>query len=370
MLMRRTVLNAAFLALHRFIGARGECSETLTETCLSAADDNVLLQSRAQVTRAEASETDHELCSLTDLPHSDASVKSFTDFDHGSSYEGLYVNKDAKFAFCLIEKNACSAWSTIFQRMETGNLDWNSASYGIAQSSFSSEDAAHVFSDTSASRAVFIRDPLERFLSAFLDKCTSGSCANSFCFMRSADQSGSPIAFSAAVDWLKDKDGNSLGDGHWSSQASHCELSSRLHEYTVLGIMKPSTLAPNAACLMERANLSSVNVKSSSDASGFWETPDEKQNETENVEYLKSFYTKEAAEAVYNAFKDDYELFGIPRPSWIGDANGKFFTEPSLCTTALLLGAGMKSGHKSQSDNGLFDDDDVPSLARRAGFSI
>jgi hypothetical protein len=310
---------------------------------------------------------------LQDLATSNSSVKSFAHFDHGSDFEGLYVNKKAKFAFCLIEKNACSKWSTIMGRIEHGNFD-TGPKYGIAHATFSPADAAYVFNDRSATRAVFVRDPLERFLSAFLDKCTDIGCTNSFCHMRDVTQFGSPIPFSLAVEWLKKKNVDALGhnDGHWTSQSSHCELRSRLHEYTVLGLMESTTLAQNANCLLERAGLSSVNVKSSDDSASFWQVPSSVRNENENTEYLKSFYTKEAAEMVYQKFKEDYTLFNIRRPSWIGDAHGKFFneTQHTQCEP-MLVQIGTESERESSSGHGdALDDDDISTLARRAGFLL
>lgn len=315
-----------------------------------------------------------EQCSLHELPVSHKEVASFASFDQGSTYAGLYANKGAKFAMCLIEKNACSAWSTILNKLHRHSLD---AGYvtSIVQETFSPETATDVFKDPSATRAVFVRDPLERFLSAFLDKCLSGPCSGlaDYCFMRKPEQKGGGIPFSQAVQWILLQNTSHI-DGHWSLQSHHCELHSRLHEYTILGIMGKRTLAKNAACLLERAGLSYLNVKSSAPHSpAFWQVPEDAgySSAEQTTEYLKSFYSKEAAQNVYNAFKEDYELFKLPRPDWIDHANGNFYSlmPADNCDPPSLVQSDVKSKDSvlsARSD----DIDEIPILARRAGFVL
>lgn len=43
--------------------------------------------------------------------------------------------------------------------------------HGLPSNVFSPEAAMKVFSDKEAIRVVFVRDPLQRVLSAYLDKC-------------------------------------------------------------------------------------------------------------------------------------------------------------------------------------------------------
>lgn len=334
-----------------------------------------LLQTKVEHREAAERSTEEERCSLQHPAASSNLPKAFNNFKHGSFYSGLYVNKDHKFAFCLIEKNANSAWGTILNKLERFNLD---AGYNdkLVQNSFSPEAAEEVFKNPSATRAVFVRDPLERFLSAFLDKCLSGTCVNDpsdFCYMRKPEQRGSGIPFSQAVEWMQTQNTSDWMEGHWNLQSHHCELNSRLNEYTVLGIMKKETLARNAACLLEGAGLGFLNVKSSDDsAPAFWQASDHAGATSETSELLKAFYTREAAEAVYNKLKEDYEVFKLPRPSWIDQAHGKFFSEvrPSKCSPMLLQIDAQVSRRQAILSNVLDEVDDIPRLADRAGFRI
>lgn len=279
----------------------------------------------------------------------------------------LYVNGKAQFAFCLIQKNACSHWTAIFNKLESGNLNANHPAYSIENKAFSWKVASDIFRNPSAIRAVFVRDPLERFLSGFLNKCTAGGCTNPFCFMRPKSMSGQHIPFRMAVEWLKEKDPAHL-DRHFSLQSKHCELDQRSREYNVIVQMTPSTLAKDASCLLEKAKLGWLNTRGSKEGnSPFWQEPDD-DNDATHVELLKSFYTREAAELVFKKFETDYELFGLPRPDWMRDANGKFFDSTrhlkGNCQTKISLPGDLLVSEEEEDD----DEDDIVILARRAGY--
>jgi len=302
---------------------------------------------------------------------------SFENFDHGSGYEGLYVNQDANFAMCLIEKNACSAWTAIMGKLQDGNLDNNAARYGIAQRSFTAAGASKVFNDPDSVRAVFVRDPLERFLSAFLSKCADASCKNQFCFMRKMSQLGEAIPFSQAVEWALTQDLTHV-DGHFRLQSRHCELHNRLHEYSVIGVMQSDTLAEDASCMLSRANLSHVNYNSHTKTAPFWKVGHHR-NRSENVEFLQSFYDQEAANAMYNLLKEDYETFKMPKPSWIDSAHGKILNAhpPKACNSENPNQAGNPQNVLLEVAERKFADsidhtseDDISSLARMAGFTL
>merc|ERR1719299_284044 len=88
----------------------------------------------------------------------------------------LYADPDLKFAFCPIEKNACSAFDQAMTRMLARNasivlpketyedykLIYNVGYH--SQHMFGRPGIEKVFADPGATRAVFVRDPLHRFL--------------------------------------------------------------------------------------------------------------------------------------------------------------------------------------------------------------
>lgn len=288
-------------------------------------------------------------------------ARDFSRFNHGSNFNGLYVNTENNFAFCTIEKNAGSKWNAIFRKIETGNLSYNEPEYHITHESFSPKKAARVFQDPSSIRAVFVRDPLERFLSSFLDTCFGHDCKNSLCIVqRNESMLGQPITFKSAVLALKHADVAHI-DEHWKLQAKSCELDQRIDEFNVIGVMKGDTFSQDATCLLDRARLSLFNTRGSKEGSRSFFNLDHFRDD--NVAFLKKFYTPEAARAVYNKFKLDYETFGIAEPAWMEHATGELFhTTKYGCTE-------RKSEEKT---NALeeYETDDISILAERYGFHL
>ena len=73
---------------------------------------------------------------------------------------------------------------------------------------------------------VFVRDPLQRVLSAYLDKCLD-HCYDS--------DSGCPASlkgrpFGDMVNFLRDHFDEIFHDPHWQFQSQHCELYQRVNE--------------------------------------------------------------------------------------------------------------------------------------------
>merc|ERR1719443_2222031 len=112
-----------------------------------------------------------------------------------------------------------------------------------------------------------VRDPLERFASAFLDKCFGYGCANAWCHARDPELSGMPIAFSSAVDWMLGSDPKVL-DRHWRLQSRHCDLHRRVREYTVVGLMQKQSLHRDAMCLMDSLGLEGYDTRGPGGSNG------------------------------------------------------------------------------------------------------
>lgn len=245
----------------------------------------------------------------------------FHGFDHGSAYQGLYVNPDAKLAFCLIEKNACTSWSATLGGLELPALSNNKPRFDLVSRTFSPRKAQAVFSRADTTRAVFVRDPLERFLSAFLDKCFEKGCSNPHCLPRNPSEAGSPVSFRRAVEWLQ-RQSPATVDGHFKPQARHCELYQRLPEYNVVVLMRPETLDKDAACVLEMANLTRLDIRG---FSGHHEQHPQQGRLELTSDLLRKFYTPMAARKVMQFFREDYDLFGLPQPAWITEADGSLY---------------------------------------------
>lgn len=391
------------LAVFCFFALGQEICQDDTDRTLDVIAGTVLLQTgfgaaaskpaRLSPTKSGAEDTQdwhqHHVCNQTKRTPSRA--QEFTSGAEARGiYHGLYVNAEKQFAFCAIAKNACSNWNLLFQRLETHDLDTYSKSrysesiYTNSDRAFTPAKAQNVFDSPHSVRAVFVRDPLERFLSAFLDKCTSLSCKNPLCYARSKNLYGKKLPFSSAVDWLRNlphTNGEPVTaalNSHWNLQSRHCELNKRIHEYNFVLMMTSDSLAADATCLLERAGLSSLNVQNSTDSSPYWISADSSGAVSTTADHLKAFYTKEAAEVVYKAYEEDYHTFNLSRPSWIEDAHGRLYhstgDQENECRVDRHDSAGDHSTLQlHQLDHGAGDKDafdDVLSEARRAGFVL
>lgn len=291
----------------------------------------------------------------------------FASFNHGSSYEGLFVDPIRHFAFCTIEKNACSEWSAILHKLWTNNPFEDRVSHGLPHLSATYWGASYmnmVFSNPAATRAVFVREPLARFASAFLDKCTTMSCGNPFCFARKdlGNLPGTALTMRDVVTWMLSRDPAVL-DGHWRLQSEHCELKTRVHEYNMIGFMRKDTLSQDSRCVMEKANITRFNEKGPAESpSAFWQNESSSGELVPHVdrpldsngltdiaeeEVLKKLFTTDAARALISHFKQDYETFRFePEPAWVLAATGEWYevVPPDFCQTDLFLSKPSSTG--------------------------
>lgn len=92
------------------------------------------------------------------------------------------VLKDHKLLFFTTPKVGCSVWKQLFRRMQ-GLDDWRTQDEALPHNplkngltylhDFTPAQADRMLTDPAWTRAIFVRDPKERFLSAYLDKVVS-----------------------------------------------------------------------------------------------------------------------------------------------------------------------------------------------------
>lgn len=316
--------------------------------------------------------------------------RNFTDFVHGSFFQGLYINPDHNFAMCLIEKNGCTAWSKILSKIHAENPDFERINYYLTSISFDdygAEGAEAVFSNPDATRVVMVRDPIERFLSAFLDKCFDRNCGNAYCFPRRYFNvtRGEPISLQDAVKWFLEKNPAKL-DGHWKLQSEHCELKDRIDEYNVIGLLTKDTLARDAACIMERAHLEKFNrhgPRVHLAGQRYWQPRPDHSGNAEDIELLKKFFTREAVEQLMEHLRQDYDVFNFAAPSWIDEATGDWFDRINMnaCTEQVSKLAAVRAADSEADESAeggssfgqqfmesVMREDDIVALAKRAGY--
>jgi len=110
------------------------------------------------------------------LDHSQVRVKK-DDFIYAQSEwdSSPVVLEEYKLIFFTIPKVACTVWKQLFRRM-MGNKNWTLPAHNPKTNGlrylhhYSLERATEFMTSPEYTRAIFVRDPKERFVSAFLDK--------------------------------------------------------------------------------------------------------------------------------------------------------------------------------------------------------
>lgn len=282
-------------------------------------------------------------------PRHNASFDHYS--DHKVGLQGLFVSPSLGFAMCTIEKNGCSRWDAVLAKMKRDDPEWECSGkdhrceesiWRAGRQSYSSKGAAKVFGNPSATRAVFVREPLERFASAFLDKCHPGY--NAQCVPKlELTKRVKHVSFEAVVGWALQRNLSSRNlDGHWLLQARHCELHARVRDFTVVGLMQKDSFGVDSSCLLERAGLQRFNrgrddkplfAKAQKLGSG-WGAPNgfvahgTQWGTSEEEAVLQKLYTQEAARAMIHHMQEDYQTFGFPaEPAWVAHASGEWFSQ-------------------------------------------
>jgi hypothetical protein len=250
----------------------------------------------------------------------------------------LFIHPPSNFAFCTIPKNGATRWTAVLSKILYQNVNLNGASFGVAKESveiYGVAAAQTILEDPKATVAVVVRDPLARFVSAYLNKRFDLNCGSGFCFLMRAskDQKHETIPFRQALTWMTDSERNVAKiDEHWRLQSEFCNLKNGgVHQYySVVGKMEKETLSSDASCLMEMAGTQKWNVQSNAtNAPPFWGDRNEKissksYRQESETEVLKNLYTPELARAVIKKMQQDYETFQLPEPEWVASATGEW----------------------------------------------
>mmetsp|Transcript_6269 Transcript_6269/g.13893 ORF Transcript_6269/g.13893 Transcript_6269/m.13893 type:complete len:365 (+) Transcript_6269:1-1095(+) len=253
------------------------------------------------------------------------------------------VDKEHRLIFCEHPKVACSEFKRLFMRLSgqaprefpqlvekpsAKDLNWlhhPKTNRILRLNSFSAEEASQMMADKSWTKAVFVRDPLERLLSGYLDKCrmlpeewrSKGNCpSNGYISFPDFVKA----VFAKASDW----DGLLAMNAHWRPQSINCDLYKWLEYYQFQGNF--SHLGPHSKYLLQSLGLydkyghgwQKYGYGWSDTEDGFElfaEKPhDHKLRDAGNK--VEEYFTKELADFALDFYRKDYELFSLPRPSW------------------------------------------------------
>mmetsp|Transcript_22864 Transcript_22864/g.71009 ORF Transcript_22864/g.71009 Transcript_22864/m.71009 type:complete len:330 (-) Transcript_22864:142-1131(-) len=152
-----------------------------------------------------------------------------------------FVVEKHKLVFCKIAKNGSSGWLRLLRRLD-GFEDWELNPYlmelreqgrvgGLKQlKHYGRKEAAMIMTDPTWTKVALVREPLERLLSAYLDKISGMQDAPEQLKLYSSELFGWPpgalkdMPFSEFVDRIAIADLENNLDDHWAKQHQECGL--------------------------------------------------------------------------------------------------------------------------------------------------
>mmetsp|Transcript_29931 Transcript_29931/g.96579 ORF Transcript_29931/g.96579 Transcript_29931/m.96579 type:complete len:365 (-) Transcript_29931:41-1135(-) len=183
--------------------------------------------------------------SLPSLPRS----LRYTEYELKYASHHLYVNLEHKLVYCAIPKVACTEFSRLFFRLKGQNRDrgaWLSNPHFRRDKpllkDLGVDEATRIMNDPSFFKFVFFRDPVERLLSAWVDKFVKGEMYRGTYAVKFYHRPN--LTFSEFVDVVaappskKRSDYAGLGpysNAHWRPQRFMCSLDKFLPLYNFVG---------------------------------------------------------------------------------------------------------------------------------------
>ncbi|KAG5183561.1 Sulfotransferase family-domain-containing protein [Tribonema minus] len=244
----------------------------------------------------------------------------------GDLTDHLLVIPEHKLLFCFIAKNNCLSFNDLFRSLrerydpslaEGPNFGRNS----YTNHNMTLEQLTEYVYDPAWHKAVFYREPLVRFVSAFRSKCVREPHAgNGVCqaeFGRKYPQ------FTEVVGRLAR--GPPVSNPHWRPQADFCGgLSGMLSEFQTIEPLDARTSREKVAKLLKQVGIEdpesipafNERFPPPDPKTGVWH-PEESPFHTTNADsVVQEYYTPYLACTVFQYYLDDYLLFGIPAPAW------------------------------------------------------
>lgn len=260
------------------------------------------------------------------------------------------VIEEFKLVFFTIPKVSCTLWKQLFRRIE-GFDDWKSQDYskylphnpqhnGLTYlNQLNASYATDIFQDSSWTKAIFVRDPKKRFLSAFLDKAVSNDgvfirdkcCAKPGMRASCSENKSCQKCVSDALTipgFLKTID--TCHDAHWDSMYDRIEP--KYWKY-INFVGRMDLLERDGRRLLQQIGAydgyASNGWGKYSNSSMFDRTTKSVQSHTtDSNSKVWQYYTPETEAMVEEHYENDYRLFQFPRTLLTKDYS-QYFVQPS-----------------------------------------
>lgn len=234
------------------------------------------------------------------------------------------LDVDHKLIFCETPKVACTDFKRLFRRL-SGHKDYESqeswihdpSKNGITRlSSMTPDLARELMTDPSWTKALFVRDPMERLLSGYLDKCRTPVSARYDGHCPFDEE----VSFEKFAKHIFSQGSSSKGlaslDEHWRPQYLNCNLEEWLPYYQFQGNF--SHLREHSKYLLQSLGLfDTFGLGWGPDALELFETDaDAHRTEASNVDICTKYYNQELASLALRFYRRDYDLLALPIPTW------------------------------------------------------
>jgi hypothetical protein len=222
------------------------------------------------------------------------------------------VIESHKLVFFTVPKAACTTWKQLFRRM-MGSSDWKDgpAAHKLKTnglkllSKYSEEEATYIMNSPDYTRAIFVRDPKDRLLSAFLNKGLekNGSYVVNVCCKFARDCWDKPRSFAGFFNLTK-----KCKDVHWEPVSNRME---KKYWDTLDVVAHMETAESDARKLLERIGAWEEYGRTGWGKYGNESLFARKQTSghaTGASSKLASYYTPELEKLVDTRYTNDYEI--------------------------------------------------------------
>eukprot|EP01084_Bolivina_argentea_P268574 456228_1 len=232
-----------------------------------------------------------------------------------------------KYMYCNIAKNANTLFKTLFYALYKN--DPTTAKVHVFDNRNKSDDNniyiannneyKDILNDKTWQKLVIIRDPLERLLSAFLDKCLR--CEEENCWYCDGGYTNNfTLYVERMIDEIENRNGRHLNH-HFLPQHLYCDLYKTFQYYNKVIVYSKYTIVNDT-----------INLLNSLDLIEYYNHWGKYHNKTmfekqvhptfdgqadKNAFYRKYFKTKQFADKCIQLFYYDYILFNLTIPQWV-----------------------------------------------------
>mmetsp|Transcript_13040 Transcript_13040/g.25271 ORF Transcript_13040/g.25271 Transcript_13040/m.25271 type:complete len:328 (-) Transcript_13040:296-1279(-) len=247
----------------------------------------------------------------------------------------IMVSPKHKLIFCSMYKVASTQFDTLFHRL-WDNPYWNNfyqqdfskgnhwfKNYTLEMFNPLDRNASKMMTDPSWYKAIFVRDPLDRLLSGFQDKCLRPGKNAPHCPAKGEENRTS---LSKVVDalWNKLYGGNwekhiREMDNHFLSQAVYCGSNRFLPYFNYVGVFDKTNLADQAFEMMKEVGIEEyMNGWGRHHNESLFVSPIKEKGFDSTEAKLRHFFPPKLAAKARDLYQVDYELFSqvISPPSW------------------------------------------------------